>query len=171
MHALVHNCALDMTDSYKGRIHSAWSVSDQVDDVLRPSLDCLGNSSPSSSCSGTLDSCDKSGHSNRDQLVQRKAYPLPHPMQFERGISGNSAERDTALGFLQDHDSVAVKKAEEVQEAGSRPKASRKVVVVYDGEKKFTTAPLDIAIQRYATSEGDSIVVLAFLEHILNPSE
>lgn len=154
-----------MTDSYKGRIHSAWSVSDQVDDVLRPSLDCLGNSSPSSSCSGTL---DKSRHSNRDLLVERKAYPLPHPMQFECGISGNPAEGYTALGF---HDSVAVKKAEEVQEAGSRPKASRKVVVVYDGEKKFTTAPLDIAIQRYATSEGDSIVVLAFLEHILSPSE
>lgn len=230
-------------DLCKGRSHSAWSVSDQ-EDVLRPSLECFGTSSASSSCSGSLasgsSSCsDKSWrssfrHSNH-LLVERKAYPLPHPMQFEKhsgaappssdptndisrpmplfmckerqkprveygsanspceqpltaamehlsplprdcleqaGVlersSGSSAERD-ALGFL--HDDVTVKKAEEVEEAGSRLRAPRKVVVVYDGEKKFTTTLLDIAIKGYATSEGDAIVVVAFLEHILSPSE
>ena len=50
-------------------------------------------------------------------------------------------------------------------------KAPSRLVIVYDGEKKFTTTPLDAAIKGYATFEGDAIVVVAFLEHILSPSE
>lgn len=52
-----------------------------------------------------------------------------------------------------------------------QPSNSKAVVVVYDGDKKFSIAALDIAISGYATSEGDAIVVVAFVEHILSPSE
>jgi hypothetical protein len=192
-----------MADLWKGRDHSAWFGSDQVD-VLRPSVDhSCGSSSASGLCSvasraaGSRDGYENPRRSFRHgstQLVERKAYPLPHPMQFERlrvasssdptdgslhpikermpsprhcpdrarvleNTSGNFAENEV-LGFLHEQD-VAVKKAE----------AASRVVVVYDGEKKFTTAPLDVAIKGYVTSEGDAIVVVVFLEHILSPSE
>ena len=38
------------------------------------------------------------------------------------------------------------------------------VVVVHDAEKKFSSAALDIAINSHATAEGDTILVLAFME-------
>lgn len=46
-----------------------------------------------------------------------------------------------------------------------------KVVVVYDAEKKFSTTAVDVAINDYAKSEGDVIVVVAYLQHVLSPSE
>ena len=235
-----------MADLFRGRNHSAWSVSDRVDS-------CGSSSSASSSCSGSLDGCDQSRRSLRfsnNLLGERKAYPLPHPMQFEKlGVAstpssnptddilhpmqkfmrctekerrkprgedgspnspptqrsmaameqsisrihatvtqpspslrrcpeqattvecsaGNCAETED-LGFLhQDHG--AAKKAEHVVGGGPRIKAFRKVLVVYDGEKKFSTAPLDIAINGCATSGDDVILVVAFLEYIHNPSE
>jgi hypothetical protein len=50
-------------------------------------------------------------------------------------------------------------------------KAPSKVVVVYDAEKKFSTTAVDVAINEYAKSEGDVIVVVAYLQHVLSPSE
>ena len=50
-------------------------------------------------------------------------------------------------------------------------KAPNKVVVVYDAEKKFSTTAVDVAINDYAKSEGDVIVVVAYLQHVLSPSE
>lgn len=46
-----------------------------------------------------------------------------------------------------------------------------KVAVVYDGEKTFTTTPLEIAIQEYATGAGDEIYIVAYLQHVLSPSK
>jgi len=46
-----------------------------------------------------------------------------------------------------------------------------KVVVVYDAEKKFSTAAVDFALKEFATAEGDAIVVVAFLEHVVCPCE
>lgn len=46
-----------------------------------------------------------------------------------------------------------------------------KVVIVYDGEKKFTTAAVDVALREFAVAEGDAVEVVAFLEHIMSPSE
>lgn len=50
-------------------------------------------------------------------------------------------------------------------------RVANKVVIVCNGEKKFVVAPVDIAINDYATSEGDAIVVLAYLQHVMSPSE
>ncbi|KAG0631963.1 hypothetical protein M758_1G294200 [Ceratodon purpureus] len=234
-----------MADLLRGRNHPAWSASDQVD-IHRSSLDSCGGSSASSSDSassrttGSLDGYDKSRrsfrHSNNLLLESRQAYPLPHPMQFQKlsvaapspsdptndvlhstsmrstekegqkwreeadSAKSHFAQRSTAAmeqqnssihatdkqpspsprncldqarilestsgyfadnairGFLHERD-AAVKNAE----------PSRIVVVVYDGQKKFTTAPLDIAINGYTRSAGDTIVVVAFLEHVLSP--
>ncbi|XP_073389432.1 uncharacterized protein [Physcomitrium patens] len=60
-------------------------------------------------------------------------------------------------------------KKEDAQSVGHVAKVASKVAVIYNGEKKFTTGPVDIALNRYATSEGDAILVVAFLEHILSP--
>ncbi|XP_024391527.1 uncharacterized protein [Physcomitrium patens] len=78
---------------------------------------------------------------------------------------GNCAEIKP-LGTLREED---VKKKEDVQSIDSRAKMPSKVAVVYDGAHKFTTAAVDIALNGYATSEGDVILVVAFLEHILSP--
>lgn len=86
--------------------------------------------------------------------------------------SGTDATKVTALETLKEEEHVSdMKKEGEVQPTDAMVTASKKVVVVYDGERKFSTAPVDIALEGYATAEGDAIVVVAFLEHIMSPSE
>ena len=70
--------------------------------------------------------------------------------------------------MLQEEERVA---APSKQEEELIVKAPNKVVVVYDAEKKFSTTAVDVAINDYAKSEGDVIVVVAYLQHVLSPSE
>ncbi|KAG0580765.1 hypothetical protein KC19_4G197700 [Ceratodon purpureus] len=136
--------------------------SQEVDQVCSPSaqppMEALKQPSPPASSMGDTD---------------KQPFPGDCKAGVEKAKILGSSVCDSAgiepLRTVKEEDHVEVKKEEEVQPTTSMVKASSKVVVVCDGEKKFTTAPVDIALNGYATAEGDAIVVVAFLEHIMSP--
>lgn len=85
--------------------------------------------------------------------------------------SGDDSEIEVLTTLEEEEDHVDAEQEKEVQATDTMAKVSSKVVLVYDGEKKFSTAPVDIALNGYATAEGDAIIVVVFLEHIMSPSE
>ena len=70
------------------------------------------------------------------------------------------------LATLREEDPVDAQQDDEEESTVVR---ANKLVVVHDAEKKFSTAALDIAINSHAKAEGDTILVLAFLEHVMSP--
>lgn len=145
--------------------------------------------------------------------VERKAYPLPDPKQFESPAATdailyplrsfkqltekeraavvdkavNKGEKEPApkpdVGLKEpvprSNSVVLSSLPEEVPSSapvsivsiigGLPERKASKVVVVYDAQKKFTIAAVDAALREHATLEGDAILVVAFMEHIMSP--
>lgn len=106
--------------------------------------------------------------------LKQPAPPLVNPVVKAQVLNSSSCRSSV------ENEPVTLRTLpEEVLASTGRPSLSqvdttsqRKVVVVYDAEsKKFSTAPVDVALKSYAIAEGDTIVVVAFLEHIMSPSE
>lgn len=111
--------------------------------------------------------------------VHESADPMDINEQQQSSISGNLRKDKIQSNFANtEPEKLHPEAVEDDTEVEARmgldivlARVASKVVIVCNGEKKFAVAPVDIAINDYATSEGDAIVVLAYLQHVMSPSE